>query len=105
MQNGNEAKLTLETPLRILGKALQCLFDCRKEDIEHLPLIAQDDRVKIMRKSEDQMEVSARQQFGSTVVEPTFLNQGLAFGTMPVPTGVVGYPLEGTLVTLLSMAT
>ena len=105
MQNSDNAKLAFKAPLRICGKGLQRLLGCRKEGIEHLSLIAQDDRIEIMRKCKDQMEVPARQQLSFAIVEPTFLNQRLAFRTMPVPTGVVGYTLEGALVTLFSMAT
>lgn len=58
-----------------------------------------------MGQSEDQMKVPGWQQLASTGVQPTFLGYGATFGTMTVPTTVVGIALESALVALLLMTT
>ena len=84
VQNRNESELSLKTPLRILGKCLQGLIDGSKKDCQGDHFIAQDNRIKLMRYSKDQVEVATGQQFGFTVIEPFFFDQALALGAVPV---------------------
>jgi len=50
------------------------------------------------------MEIGRRQQFGLALFEPLGSGQGLAFGTMPIGTRVIGIALVSALVTAFQMA-
>ena len=86
VQNRNESELSLQTPLRILGKCLQGLIDGSKKDWQGDHFIAQDNRIKLMRYSKDQVEVATGEQFRSTVIEPLLFDEALAFRAVPVTT-------------------
>ena len=50
------------------------------------------------------MEIGRRQQFGVALFEPLGSGQGLALGTMPIRTRVIGIPFVPALVTAFQMA-
>jgi len=50
------------------------------------------------------MEIGRRQQFGLALFEPLGSGQGLALGTMPIRTRVIGIPFVPALVTAFQMA-
>ena len=56
-----------------------------------------------MRQGKNIVEVAARQEFRCPVIEPLFLNHGLAFRTMPITTGVVDITLQAAMIALLFM--
>ena len=50
------------------------------------------------------MEIGRRQQFGLALFEPLGSGQGLALGTMPIRTRVIGIAFVSALVTAFQMA-
>jgi hypothetical protein len=56
-----------------------------------------------MRQGEDKMKISTGQEFGFPVVEPFFFDQGLTFGTMPVPAGIIRNAFKTAMAALLHM--
>ena len=56
-----------------------------------------------MRQGEDQVKVSTGQEFRLAVVEPLLFGHGLALGTVPIPTGVIGDVLETAGIASLDM--
>ena len=60
-----------------------------------------DERVKIVGQGEDQMKIAGGQQLASAGIEPAFLGQRAAFGTVTVAAAVVGIAFKAALVALL----
>ena len=56
-----------------------------------------------MWQGENKMKITTGKQLALSVIEPLFLGQSLAFWAMPIPTRVLGYPLETTLVALFDV--
>lgn len=59
--------------------------------------------IQIRRNGEDYMEILDRKQVLSTSLDPSFFFQGLAFGTVPVPAGVIGYLQMAAVIALILM--
>jgi len=51
------------------------------------------------------MEILNGQEVLTAGLDPFFFPQGLAFGTMPIPAGVIGYLQMAAVVALVLMAT
>jgi hypothetical protein len=85
MQNGNEPEFAAQAAFLIQTKAQQGLGYGLEEDIEHGLLVAEDDRIEIVRKREDRVEVIDRQKLGLARLYPSFTWDVLTFGTMTIP--------------------
>jgi hypothetical protein len=89
MKHGEQAGLGAQTPW-IGGERHDGL--CRashQEGIDH-GLVLKRDRRRARRQGEDDMEVRHGEKLGLAGGEPVVTRGGLAFGAMPVSTGVVG---------------
>jgi hypothetical protein len=84
MQDADEPQLSFKSPLVILCKGLQGLIDSGKQDIQGGIFVGQYNGVQLMWQGENQVEVTAGQQFCFAVIEPFFLCQRLAFRAMAV---------------------
>ena len=72
--------------------------------MRNVSFIAQNNRVQIVRQGEYHVKISAGQQLCFPIVEPLFFGQCLAFGTMPVPAGVIRNTFKSAITALLDMA-
>jgi len=87
----------------ILGKALQHLCGGLKDQRQQqYTSVAHYQRVELMCQGKDQMKVAARQHLGHAGIEPFFLGNTLAFGTVPVAARVVGRSPKATTTTSCS---
>jgi len=97
VQDGEEADLRAQTT-RIGGQRRHGLGRRREKDGVDRRLVLEGDRGEGRGHGEYDMEVWNRQQFGLPVSQPLRARGALAFWTVPVATGVVGYPsAEGRL--------
>jgi len=56
-----------------------------------------------MGQREHPMEIAAWQQFLPAIIEPLFFDDGLAFGTMTVPAGVIGRAFKPAMIAFFHM--
>jgi hypothetical protein len=56
------------------------------------------------RHGKDHVEIRHRQEVRDLLFNPFGFGEGLAFGTVPIPTGVVGVPLASTAVATFHMS-
>jgi hypothetical protein len=103
MKDTDEPDLTLDFPLGITGKCLQCLAHSRKQVVQHDFWVTQYNGIQFMRNGENHMKIITGQQVGLPVIEPFFLNHSLALWAVPVSAGIVGYSFKIALITLLNM--
>ena len=68
-------------------------------------LIPEDKRIQLIRNGENNVKVRYGKQVFFPVLDPLFLLQELAFGTVPVSAGVVRDHLCPTVLTLIHVAT
>jgi len=101
MQHADNAQLPLKTPAGVGGKSLKGLVDAAEQVVQQLPWITVDDQVEIMGQGEDQMKIAGGQQLAPAGIEPAFLGQCAAFGTVTVAAAVANIALEPALVALL----
>ena len=75
-----------------------------EQQIIHDLLIHNDHRIEFRRDGENYMEVLDGQKVLLSGLNPLFFFQCLAFGTVPVPAGVVGYLDVAAILALVPMA-
>ena len=74
-----------------------------KSSIKH-NWVDQYNGIKFMGYGKDHMKIIEGQQICPSIIEPSFFNHCLTFGTVPVPAGVIGNSFKTAMVTLLNMA-
>ena len=89
----------------ITAKLIDRLPGCFEQCIVHQLWPVQRKGVQLMGQRENDMIVSAGQQFMRALLNPLLTPVPLAFGTMPVATAVVADAGNTTLVTHVHMAT
>ena len=88
MKNFNTADLCAKIFL-VPGQLRQCFSCAGKQETIQFFLIRQEKRIQIGGNREHHMKVLDIQKIEALVLNPTFFQQRLAFGTMPIPTGIV----------------
>ena len=74
-----------------------------EEEVTDDSLVAQGERVELVRQGEDQMKVGDRQELGLPLLKPPGFGQRLAFRAMTIPAGVIGRAPEAAGVALLEV--
>lgn len=93
VQYGDHAGLSSE-PLGLPGQLAKCFPGGAEQQVIQLRLIVHHHGVQAIGQSKNQMEISYRQEFLRAVFNPALLSRPLAFGTVPVATGIVRhYPV------------
>jgi hypothetical protein len=103
MKDTDEPDLTLDFPLRITGKCLQCLAHSRKQVVQHAFWVTQYNGIQFMRNGENHMKIIAGQQIGLSIIELFLFYHGLAFRTVSVSAGVIGDSFITAFVALFDM--
>ena len=89
MEYGEETDLGAQV-LRIGGNGAEGLSRRPEKQMVNLALVLESNGGDRLGQGKDHVEILDRQQFGTTVFEPLCPCQGLAFGTMPIATRIVG---------------
>ena len=102
MQHFNTADLCAKIFL-VPGQLRQRFSRTGKQETIQLFLVRQEERIQIGGNREYDMKVLDIQQIKALVFNPAFFQQRLAFGTMPVPAGIIGRPLVSAIRTRIHM--
>lgn len=102
VQYGQNANARTEM-LRVRGDRHQRLRRRAEQNVVDGLLVLQGKRSDFIGKREDNVEVVDREDLRCAGFRPLPPCAALAFGTMPVPAGIVGDPLVGTPVAPLHM--
>jgi len=102
VENANESNTSAEV-LWIAGQFRKRLGYGTEKDIVHDLLIHEDQWVQLRGDGKDNMEILNGQEVFLPCLYPLFLPQGLTFGTVPIPTGVIRYLYMTALITLVLM--
>ena len=102
VQNTNDAWFSAEV-FRIIGQFNDCFGNRTKKKIVHDLPVHRYQGIQFRGNGEDHMKIFNRQKIFAASLDPLFLRQGLAFGTMPVPAGVVRYLQMSAVVALVLM--
>lgn len=76
-----------------------------KQQVVHGVLLAPENRIQLSRNRENSMEIGNIQQILPLFIDPFLFRKGLAFGTVPVPAGIVRNPCVPTGITGIHMRT
>jgi hypothetical protein len=102
VQNTNDAYFCAEM-FRVVGKFNDRFGNRTEKKIVHDLLVHRYQEIKFRGYGEDHMKIFNWQKIFTASLDPFFLRQGLAFGTMPVPAGVVRYLQMSAVVALVLM--
>src|SRR5208337_2854341 len=102
VQNTNDAYFCAEV-FRIIGQFNDCFGNRTEKKIVHDLLVHRYQGIKFRGNGEDHMKIFNWQKIFTAGLDPFFLRQSLAFGTMPVPAGVVRYLQMSAVVALVLM--
>jgi hypothetical protein len=103
VEDGRDAELSAE-PFRVGGKRGERVGGGAEDEVEQQPAVGLDEGPEEAGEREDDMVVAGGEDANETRGEPTRLSGGLALGTGPVSTGVVGRPGEAALVADVEVA-
>ncbi len=87
----------------MLSKAGERFIDRFEQKGKHHFFVLQNDRVELVRKREDAVEVWNRQEFLLPLLNPLFLHHRLTLRTMSIPAGVVRWLLPVAFRTNIQM--
>jgi hypothetical protein len=104
MQNADDTYLCTEM-FRVVGKFNEGFGNRTKKKIIHDLPVHGYQGIQFRGNGEDHMKIFNWQKIFTAGLDPFFLRQGLAFGTMPVPAGVIRYRQMSTVVALVLMTT
>jgi len=102
MQNTNDAYFCAEM-FRVMGEFHQRLGNGAEKKIVHDLPVHRYQGIQFRGNCEDHMKILNGQKVLTASLDPLFLGQGLAFGTMPVPAGVIRYLQMSAVVALVLM--
>ena len=102
VQNTNDAYFCAEM-FRVVGKFNDRFGNRTEKKIVHDLLVHRYQEIKFRGYGEDHMKIFNWQKIFTASLDPFFLRQGLAFGTVPVPAGVVRYLQMSAVVALVLM--
>ena len=100
VQHGDDPHRSAKTGA---AKLKQGFTDGFKEKAEQNLFMGEDQPVKLVRQSEDQMEIAHGQKLRGLLFKPLCLGQRLAFRAVAVTAGVIGWVLKAARVALLEM--
>jgi hypothetical protein len=103
VQNTDDAYFCAEM-FRVIGECHKRFRNRAKKKIVHDLQIHGDQGIQFCGNGEHHVEVLDRQKVFAAGLDPFFLGQCLAFGTMPVPAGVVRYDQVSAVVALVPVA-
>jgi hypothetical protein len=90
---------------RVVGKFNDRFGNRTEKKIVHDLSVHGDQGIQFRRDGEDHMKIFNRQKIFTAGLDPFFLGQGLAFGTVPVPAGVIRYLQMAAVVALVLVTT
>jgi hypothetical protein len=102
VQNTNDAYFCAKM-FRVVGKFNDRFGNRTEKKIVHDLLVHRYQEIKFRGYGEDHMKIFNWQKIFTASLDPFFLRQGLAFGTVPVPAGVVRYLQMSAVVALVLM--
>jgi hypothetical protein len=102
VQNTNDAYFCAEM-FRVVGKFNDRFGNRTEKKIVHDLLVHRYQEIKFRGYGEDHMKIFNWQKIFTASLDPLFLGQGLAFGTMPVPAGVIRYLQMAAVIALILM--
>lgn len=93
VQDGDEAELSFESPLRIEAKLLERGVALPEEEVDQLFAVMSDERVEVVREGEYDVKVRHGENFLHALGEPLFACGTLTGWAVAVAAGVVQYDL------------
>jgi len=103
MQNTDDAYFCSEV-FRVAGKFHERFGNRTKKKVVHDLPVHQYQGIQSRRNGENHMEILNGKKIFTAGLDPLFLGQGLAFGTVPIPAGVIRYLQMAAVVALVLMA-
>jgi len=88
----------------VFGELCEGLGDRAEKKIVQDLAVHGDQGIEFRGEGEDHMEIRDGQEVLAVGLDPSFFPQGLAFGAMAIPAGVIGYFHMTAVVTLIFMA-
>ena len=89
----------------VFGELCEGLGDRTEKKVVQELTVHGDEGIEFRGEGEDHMEIRDGQEVLAVGLDPSFFPQGLAFGAMAIPAGVIRYFHMTAVVTLIPMAT